>query len=175
MFCHGSALLNITDEITNSPKNVFSGILVLSHPSACFLGHVCVHTCTHMSVIVSRKGRSGWGGNISLPMGSEKIPEPFYGWNLPAFPLALTCHTYPGLHHVSLPVKLLKGIIIFQLRLPSVYCPGQRRHLFLQRLYLGRNLLLLLTFLLWHQGGEEKEKQIQGWTPTARSWNSLAW
>lgn len=136
---------------------------------------MCVHTHAHTSVIVSRKGRSGWGGNISLPMGSEKIPEPFYGWNLPAFPLALTCHTYPGLHHVSLPVKLLKGIIIFQLRLPSVYCPGQRRHLFLQRLYLGRNLLLLLTFLLWHQGGEEKEKQIQGWTPTARSWNSLAW
>lgn len=79
--------------------------------------------------------------------------------------LAFTCHTYPGLHHISLPVELLKVIIIFQLQLPSSHRLSQRRDLFGQSLYLGGHLLRVLTFLLRHQDGEEKEQIHIGGCP----------
>ena len=56
-------------------------------------------------------------------------------WSLPLAPpgkpLVLTHHTYPGLNHISLPVELLKVIIIFQLWLPNSQWPGQSRNLFI--------------------------------------------
>lgn len=82
---------------------------------------------------------------------------------------ALASHTYPGFHHISLPVKLLKGIHIIQVWLPSSQCLGQRGYLFIQNLDLGGNLILVLSFFLWCQGWEDElgshSEELETWFP----------
>lgn len=119
---------------------------------------------THVSVIVMRPRRTGMGdgGNTSLHKVSEKVPGTIVLENVSAFlqPSTLTFphQTYPGLRHVSLPVELLKGMVIFQLQLPGSDRPGQRWCLCFQSLYLGGNLLLVPTFLLQCRRWKEEER-----------------